>query len=314
MDTSSNEEITDVLYSDLKQYLETKISSGNYDEEFEKNAYSFSLMCDTRLTNYNEALAGYEFIATYNQDAEQRLMASWEYENIEDMMNGEGGGKNNYELRITNYESGDKENGMHNLEFGISDLEFEKTVERRIKKLDEFVDRDPIKRHIKEEYVKAANEDENSKTVREGIYARKNPNEEKLIERSRQNIYGSKNLSKQQKEKRRFEDLKLLLNPENLEVNKNIENAIPVEYSLSQNFPNPFNPVTHLEFGISDLGFVSLKIFDVLGREVKTLVNEIKPAGKFKVEFDGSNFASGVYFFRIEAGDFVQTKRMVLIK
>jgi len=76
----------------------------------------------------------------------------------------------------------------------------------------------------------------------------------------------------------------------------------------------PFNPLTHFEFGISDLGFVSLKVYDVLGREVKTLVNEIKPAGRFKIEFDGSNFASGVYFYKLEAGEFVQTKRMVLIK
>jgi len=81
-----------------------------------------------------------------------------------------------------------------------------------------------------------------------------------------------------------------------------------------QNYPNPFNPVSHLEFGISDLGFVSLKVYDVLGREIKTLVNEIKPAGTYKIEFDGSNFASGVYFYRLEAGDFIQTKRMVLIK
>jgi len=95
---------------------------------------------------------------------------------------------------------------------------------------------------------------------------------------------------------------------------KSKDNIIPKEYSLSQNYPNPFNPVTHLEFGISNLGFVSLKIYDVLGREVKTLVNEIKTAGKYKIEFDGSNFASGVYFYRIEAGDFVQTKRMVLVK
>ena len=185
---------------------------------------------------------------------------------------------------------------------------------RRIKKLDEFVDRDPIKRHIKEEYVKAANEDENSKTVREGIYARKNPNEEKLIERSRQNIYGSKNLSKQQKEIRRFEDMKLLLNPENLEVNKNIENALPVEYSLSQNYPNPFNPITHLEFGISNLGFVSLKVYDILGREVKTLVNEIKTAGRYKVEFDGSSLSSGIYFYKIETDGFNATMKMLLLK
>ena len=312
LDTSSDEATTDILYSDLKEYLESKISSGNYDEDFEKHAFEFVLMCDTRLTNYNEALAGYEFIVTYNPDMEARLLASWEYQNIQDMLEGESGGKSNYELGIRNYEFNNSKNEMIDLEFWISELEFEKVVEKRIKVLDELIDKDPIKKHLKEEYVKSSNE--NIKAKKEGIAVKKNPNDEKFIERSKQNIYGSRNLTKQQKEIRRFEDLKLLLNPDNLVINKNIENAVPPEYSLSQNYPNPFNPVTHLEFGISNPGFVSLKIYDMLGRELKTLVNEIKPAGRFKVEFDGSNFASGVYFYRIEAGDFVQTKRMVLIK
>jgi 5-hydroxyisourate hydrolase-like protein (transthyretin family) len=87
-----------------------------------------------------------------------------------------------------------------------------------------------------------------------------------------------------------------------------------VEYTLSQNYPNPFNPTTNLEFGISDLGFVSLKIYDMLGKEVKTLVNETKPAGRYTVTFDGSNLASGIYYYQIKAGDFIQTKRMMLIK
>ena len=89
---------------------------------------------------------------------------------------------------------------------------------------------------------------------------------------------------------------------------------IPDRYYLSQNYPNPFNPVTDLEFGISDLGFVSLKIYDVLGKEIKTLVNEIKQPGIYKVEFDGSSLASGIYFYTIEAGSFKQTKRMLLLK
>lgn len=89
---------------------------------------------------------------------------------------------------------------------------------------------------------------------------------------------------------------------------------IPDRYYLSQNYPNPFNPVTNLEFGISNLGFVSLKIYDVSGKEIKTLVNEIKQLGMYKVEFDGSNLASGIYFYTIEAGSFLQTKRMLLLK
>jgi len=90
--------------------------------------------------------------------------------------------------------------------------------------------------------------------------------------------------------------------------------GIPSEFDLKQNYPNPFNPTTNLEFGISELGFVSLKVYDLLGKEVRTLVNEIKPPGIYNVEFDGSNLASGIYFYKIEAGSFIQTKRMLLLK
>lgn len=83
---------------------------------------------------------------------------------------------------------------------------------------------------------------------------------------------------------------------------------------MFQNYPNPFNPVTHLQFGISKLGFVSLKVYDLLGKEVKTLVNENMSAGRFVVEFDGSNLPSGVYFYKLDAGGFDITKKMVLLK
>ena len=89
---------------------------------------------------------------------------------------------------------------------------------------------------------------------------------------------------------------------------------IPKEFSIDQNFPNPFNPVTNLEFGISDLGFVSLKVYDITGKEVATLVNEIKPSGRYEVKFDGSNFASGVYFYKIQTGNYSETRKMFLIK
>lgn len=90
--------------------------------------------------------------------------------------------------------------------------------------------------------------------------------------------------------------------------------AVPAEYSLSQNYPNPFNPSTNLGFGISNLGFVTLKIYDLTGREVATLVNENLSPGIYEVKFDGSNFASGVYFYKITAGSFSAVKRMFLIK
>ncbi|MBK7159407.1 MAG: T9SS type A sorting domain-containing protein [Ignavibacteria bacterium] len=95
---------------------------------------------------------------------------------------------------------------------------------------------------------------------------------------------------------------------------QNTVNSVPEVYSLSQNYPNPFNPVTQLEFGISKLGFVSLKVYDLLGKEVAVLVNEKLSPGIYKATFNGSNFASGVYFVRMESGDFRDIKRMVLIK
>jgi hypothetical protein len=129
-------------------------------------------------------------------------------------------------------------------------------------------------------------------------------------------MYASKNLSNDEKEKRRFEDMKLLLNPENVEIGKKeINNLIPTEYSLSQNYPNPFNPTTKINFDLPEDGKVNLIVYDILGREIIKLVNdEFKTAGKYSTEFKGINLASGVYFYRLETNDFVQTKRMVLIK
>lgn len=98
------------------------------------------------------------------------------------------------------------------------------------------------------------------------------------------------------------------------EADKTQTLRVPMEYKLFQNYPNPFNPVTHLEFRIPESGFVSLKVYDILGREVAVLVNEKLSPGRYKTEFNGSNFASGVYFIRMEAGDFREIKKMILIK
>ena len=89
---------------------------------------------------------------------------------------------------------------------------------------------------------------------------------------------------------------------------------IPTEYDLLQNYPNPFNPTTQLKFDIPKHGFVSLKVYDVLGKEVANLVNEVKAAGSYTVEFNGASLSSGIYYYRIESGSFVNVKKMVLIK
>ncbi len=92
------------------------------------------------------------------------------------------------------------------------------------------------------------------------------------------------------------------------------QNLIPKQFSLSQNYPNPFNPLTKINYSLPQGVKVSIKIYDILGKLVKELVNEYKDAGTYTVTFDGSNVASGVYFYKIEAGKFTDTKKMVLIK
>lgn len=89
---------------------------------------------------------------------------------------------------------------------------------------------------------------------------------------------------------------------------------IPSAYSISQNYPNPFNPVTHFEFAIADFGFVTLKVYDIMGKKIETIVSGNLSAGVYKASFDGSNLTSGAYFYRLKAEGFTETKRMLLVK
>ncbi len=88
----------------------------------------------------------------------------------------------------------------------------------------------------------------------------------------------------------------------------------PTSYSLDQNYPNPFNPSTMITYQMPNDGFVTLKIYDMLGREVRTLVNGYKSQGRYSVTFDASNLASGIYFYQLKAGDYSSIKKMVLLK
>jgi hypothetical protein len=89
---------------------------------------------------------------------------------------------------------------------------------------------------------------------------------------------------------------------------------LPKEFSLSQNYPNPFNPSTSIQYEICSRQFVSLKVYDILGNEMGTLVNEEKPAGIYKITWYGENLPSGVYFYKLKAGEYIISKKMVLIK
>jgi len=88
----------------------------------------------------------------------------------------------------------------------------------------------------------------------------------------------------------------------------------PKNFYLFQNYPNPFNPITSIKYSLQKEGLASLKVYDVLGKEVATLVNEFKNTGSYAVSFNAESLSSGVYFYRLQAGSFVETKKMILLK
>ena len=100
---------------------------------------------------------------------------------------------------------------------------------------------------------------------------------------------------------------------------ENMIGEITLDYLLSQNYPNPFNPSTIIKYAVSSRQFVSLKVYDVLGKEIVTLVNKEKPAGNYEVEFNSrglinQTLPSGIYFYLLRAGNYIETKKMVLLK
>jgi hypothetical protein len=94
----------------------------------------------------------------------------------------------------------------------------------------------------------------------------------------------------------------------------NYNNEVPASYSLQQNYPNPFNPVTTIKYDLIKSGFVKLSVFDVLGKEIKPIINENQNPGSYTVQFDASSLTSGVYFYKLVTADFTETKKMMLVK
>ncbi len=102
--------------------------------------------------------------------------------------------------------------------------------------------------------------------------------------------------------------------PEQITGVEQIHNNVPMNYALSQNYPNPFNPSTQIEYSIPQSGYVTIKVYNLLGQEIATLVNQEQRAGSYKVDFDATKLASGVYMYQLHAGNFSLTKKMILMK
>ncbi|OGU36239.1 MAG: hypothetical protein A2455_08225 [Ignavibacteria bacterium RIFOXYC2_FULL_35_16] len=93
-----------------------------------------------------------------------------------------------------------------------------------------------------------------------------------------------------------------------------LDNLVPKTYSLSQNYPNPFNPLTKIRYEIPKEGNISIKVFDILGREITTLLNKHEQPGRYEIEWNAHNFASGIYFYRLQVESFIETKKMILLR
>jgi Secretion system C-terminal sorting domain len=91
-------------------------------------------------------------------------------------------------------------------------------------------------------------------------------------------------------------------------------NARPTEFMLNQNYPNPFNPTTIITYQIKESDYVQLKVYDVLCHEVALLVDKVQPSGYYQLTFDGNNLSDGIYFYRLQCGNYVDVKKMVLVK
>ena len=291
----------------LKTFFETMILDHPDNPELIAKIFYYIQKCKVILEDYASSINGFQQIIDADPYSYEALIASWDLDatRLLDSASGNGVGESNSELTeevLKKKYSGDDPNDRYDTKkFTKEDRKLirenvyssQKTIREintgNYKKLEMKISKGDATNNEKKEY-------ENKKVLKE-LAKSKNP---RKIEEHINNV--SNDLSKVLGIDIKSSD------------NDKISSMNPYEYKLSQNYPNPFNPITHLEFEIPNLGFVSLKVYDVLGREIKTLVNEIKPAGTYEILFDGSSFANGVYFYRPEAGEFVQTKRMVLIK
>jgi hypothetical protein len=116
-----------------------------------------------------------------------------------------------------------------------------------------------------------------------------------------------------------FDGIGLINDKSEVRIVGNEMKVVPVNFELYQNYPNPFNPVTKIKYGIPELGIkdqslVELKLYDILGNEIKTLVNEQKSPGSYEIVFDGSDISSGVYFYKLRCNSFSAIRKMVLTK
>ncbi len=294
--------------TDLKTLYENLILNHSTNISLVKRCNYYIQKCKVLLHQYSSALSGFQQIINNNPASYEGLIARWDYMATSLLMQGQGGALSGVEG------SGNERNWDFGL--AISDLNNNES--------DKFDD-DKFSKEERKQIKQAVT------TALETSKSAENKRREVLTELStRGDVKATKQLKvlksleqtvKVEKPKNIVEHMKIVSSDiQKVFVNPNAgKNAntifIPQVFHLSQNYPNPFNPLTKINYDIPQNSIVKLTIYDILGREVIKLVNnEFKQPGRYVVEFNGTNLASGVYFYRIEANDFIDSKKMVLVK
>ncbi|MDQ3020454.1 MAG: T9SS type A sorting domain-containing protein [Bacteroidota bacterium] len=295
----------------LKTFFENIILNHSENIELTTKLFYFIQKCKAGSGDYLSAMNGFDQIIDQNPYSYEALIASWDYDAVSllDSVSGGGGGENNK----------------------IVENELSNEVLKS-----KYLNDDP-----KEQYDTKVFSKENRKIMREIIFNSfeklKNERLEKVeslklkIEKGTADEYEkieyeSRKTLKEIAKPKFPRDINEHITNVNIDINKItdvIKNndggkgiiSIPTEYNLSQNYPNPFNPITKISFDLPIEGKVNLIVYDLLGREIIKLVNnEFKTSGNYIVEFNGINLTSGIYFYKLESNNFVQTRKMVLIK
>jgi hypothetical protein len=255
------------------------------------------------LHQYSSALSGFQQIINQNPASYEGLIARWDYMATSLLMQGQGGSE--YGVFQPSWNSINTVDAVQNESDKFNDDKFSKEERKQIKQavttaLELSKSTENKRREVLTELstrgdVKATKQLKVLKSLEQTVKVERPKNiveHMKIVAGDIQRIFVNPNAGK----------------------NANTE-FIPQVFHLSQNYPNPFNPTTKINYDIPQNSIVKLTIYDIIGREVIKLVNnEFKQPGRYVVEFNGTNLASGVYFYRIEVGDFIDSKKMVLVK
>jgi hypothetical protein len=302
--------------SELKSYYESFIQSHPNHMQIIQRMFYYIQKAKVRLGQYESAMQGFQTIMNQFPTSYEGLAAKWDYmaTQLLDSLNGQGGGEKEI----------------------ISDEQL--TDEQRYERLVRLVE-DPLDKYDKKKFTK-----EDRKVIVANIVKSFDDKKTKEINKVKElevKVIMNEASNDEKREYKTKKTLKEVVCPQTVNtisehinavqndiervfpVSKNTNDAgnktiavIPLEYKLNQNYPNPFNPSTKINYELQNAGDVSLKIYDLLGREIAELVNETKDAGRYTIDFNASKYmmASGIYFYCIKAGEFVDTKRMVLVK